>query len=127
MGFSASAGVGGWIAAIGLLALTSFALTWLGLAFGLAAKTLDAASNAPFPLILLPFVGSGIVPTHSMPAAVRYFAQYQPFTPIIETLRGLLTGTPIGNNGLLAVAWCGGITVLGFCWALKAFARDRTS
>jgi ABC-2 type transport system permease protein len=127
MGFTASAGLGGWIAAIGLLALTSFALTWLGIAFGLAAKTLDAASNAPFPLILLPFIGSGIVPTRSMPAAVRYFAEYQPFTPIIETLRGLLTGTPIGSNGILAVAWCAGLTALGFGWAMKAFGRDRTS
>ncbi|MGI8330479.1 ABC transporter permease [Actinomadura scrupuli] len=126
MGFSPTAGFGDWIAAIGLLALTSFALTWLGIAFGLAAKTLDAASNAPFPLILLPFVGSGIVPTDSMPTAVRYFAEYQPFTPIIETLRGLLMGTPIGDSGILAVAWCAGITALGFCWALKAFARDRT-
>jgi ABC-2 type transport system permease protein len=126
MGFSPTAGLADWIAAIGLLALTSFALTWLGIAFGLAAKTLDAASNGPFPLILLPFVGSGIVPTDSMPTAVRYFAEYQPFTPIIETLRGLLMGTPIGNSGILAVAWCAGITALGFLWAMKAFARDRT-
>jgi ABC-2 type transport system permease protein len=126
MGFSATAGFGGWLAAIGLLALASFALTWLGIAFGLAAKTLDAASNAPFPLILLPFVGSGIVPTRSMPAAVRYFAEYQPFTPIIETLRGLLMGTPIGSNGILAVAWCAGLTAVGFGWAMKAFARERT-
>jgi ABC-2 type transport system permease protein len=126
MGFSPSAGVVDWIAAIGLLALTSFALTWLGMAFGLAAKTLDAASNAPFPLILLPFVGSGIVPTDSMPTGVRQFAQYQPFTPIIETLRGLLMGTPIGNSGILALAWCLGIAAIGFLWAMKAFARDRT-
>jgi ABC-2 type transport system permease protein len=126
MGFSPTAGPGGWIAAIGLLALVSFALTWLGMAFGLAAKTLDAASNAPFPLILLPFVGSGIVPTASMPAGVRYFAEYQPFTPIIETLRGLLLGTHIGNSAILAVAWCVGIAALGFFWAMKAFARDRT-
>ena len=126
MGFSATAGFAGWLAAIGLLALTSFALTWLGIAFGLAAKTLDAASNAPFPLILLPFVGSGIVPTRSMPTAVRYFAEYQPFTPIIETLRGLLMGTPIGSNGILAVAWCAGLTAVGFGWAMRAFARERT-
>ncbi len=126
MGFSPTAGFGGWIGAIGLLALASFALTWLGIAFGLTAKTLDAASNAPFPLILLPFVGSGIVPTNSMPTAVRQFAEYQPFTPIIETLRGLLMGTPIGNSGILALAWCAGIATIGFIWAVKAFARDRT-
>jgi ABC-2 type transport system permease protein len=127
MGFSPTAGVGGWIGAIGLLTLASFALTWLGIAFGLAAKTLDAASNAPFPLILLPFVGSGVVPTHTMPTALRYFAQYQPFTPIIETLRGLLLGTPIANSGILAVAWCVGIAAVGFVWAMNAFARERTT
>ena len=126
MGFTPRAGLAGWIGAIGLLVLTSLALTWLGTAFGLAAKTLDAASNAPFPLILLPFVGSGIVPTRSMPAGVRYFAEYQPFTPIIETLRGLLMGTPVGSNGVWAVAWCCGIMALGFGWAVRAFARDRT-
>jgi len=126
MGFSPTAGFGGWIAAIGLLALVSFALTWLGMAFGLAAKTLDAASNAPFPLIMLPFVGSGIVPTDSMPTGVRQFAEYQPFTPIIETLRGLLMGTPIGNSGILALAWSAAIALIGFIWAMKAFARDRT-
>jgi ABC-2 type transport system permease protein len=125
MGFSPTAGLAGWVGAIGLLALTTFALTWLGIAFGLAAKTLDAASNAPFPLITLPFVGSGIVPTHTMPTGVRYFAQYQPFTPIIETLRGLLLGTRIGNSGILAVAWCVGIAAFGFAWAMKAFARER--
>jgi ABC-2 type transport system permease protein len=125
MGFSPTAGLGGWIAAIGLLALVSFALTWLGIAFGLAAPNIDTASNAPFPLILLPFVGSGIVTTDSMPIGVRQFAEYQPFTPIIETLRGLLMGTPIGNSAIIALAWCAGIGVIGFLWAVKGFARDR--
>ena len=126
MGFSPDASFVDWIAAVGLLALASFALTWLGIAFGLAAKTLDTASNLPFPLILLPFVGSGVVPTESMPAGLRQFAENQPFTPIIETLRGLLLGTHIGHSGILAISWCVGIAVVGFCWALKAFARDRT-
>ncbi|MEU2084742.1 ABC transporter permease [Streptomyces albus] len=126
MGFRPDATLLEWGAALALLAAASLALTWLGVAFGLAAKTLDAASNAPFPLILLPFVGSGIVPTDTMPTALRYFAEYQPFTPMIETLRGLLLGTEIGNNGWIAAAWCAGITLLGFAWAMKHFNKDRT-
>jgi ABC-2 type transport system permease protein len=126
MGFSPKAGPLAWLGILGILAAASFALTWLGVAFGLAAKTLDAASNAPFPLILLPFVGSGIVPTDTMPTGLRYFAQYQPFTPMIETLRGLLMGTPIGNSGYLAAGWCAAITLLGFTWAMKHFNKDRT-
>lgn len=125
MGFRPTANFAEWLGAIGLLAAITFALTWLAVAFGLAAKTLDAASNAPFPLILLPFVGSGIVPTDSMAPGVRHFAEYQPFTPIIETLRGLLMGTPIGSNAVIALAWCLLITVVGYLWAKKAFSRDR--
>ncbi len=125
MGLRPTATLVEWGAAIGLLVYISFALTWLGLAFGLAAKTVDAASNAPFPLILLPLVGSGIVPTDSMPTAVRYFAEYQPFTPMIETLRGLMQGSPIGNSAWIAIAWCTGITIVGFLWSTKAFNRDR--
>jgi ABC-2 type transport system permease protein len=127
MGFHTNATPLEWLAALGLLTAASLALTWLGVAFGLAAKTLDAASNAPFPLILLPFVGSGIVPTDTMPTGLRYFAEYQPFTPMIETLRGLLLGTEIGNNAYIALAWCTGLTLLGFTWAMKHFNKDRTN
>jgi ABC-2 type transport system permease protein len=126
MGFRSNATALEWLAALGLLTALSFALTWLGVGVGLASKTLDAASNAPFPLILLPFVGSGIVPTDTMPAGLRHFAEYQPFTPVIETLRGLLFGTAIGNSGYIAAAWCAGVTVLGFAWSLKHFNKDRT-
>jgi ABC-2 type transport system permease protein len=126
MGFSPTADALHWLGVLALLTAAAFALTWLGVAFGLAAKTLDAASNAPFPLILLPFVGSGIVPTDTMPTGLRYFAEYQPFTPMIETLRGLLMGTAIGDSGYLAAAWCAGITVLGFTWAMHHFNQDRT-
>jgi ABC-2 type transport system permease protein len=127
MGFSPNATLIEWIAAVGLLAYITFALSWLGLAFGLAAKTVGSASNGPFPLILLPLVGSGIVPTQSMPTGVRYFAEYQPFTPMIDALRGLLLGTPIGNSALEALAWCTGIGVLGLFWSIKAFNRERAS
>jgi ABC-2 type transport system permease protein len=126
MGFRPNATPVEWLAALALLTATSLALTWLGVAFGLAAKTLDAASNAPFPLILLPFVGSGIVPTDTMPTALRYFAEYQPFTPIIETLRGLLMGTPIGNSAYLATAWTLTLTLTGYTWAMHHFNKDRT-
>ena len=78
------------------------------------------------PLILLPFLGSGFVPTDSMPTGLRWFAEYQPFTPIIETLRGLLMSTPIGNSGVLAVAWSAGIALVGYLWAKRLFNRDPT-
>ena len=113
-----------WLAAAGVLAMVSFAVIWVCLALGLVTKTVEAASNLPMPLLLLPFLGSGFVPTDSMPTAVRLFAQYQPFTPVMETLRGLLLGTAIGNNGILAVAWCAAMTVGGFVWSVKLYNRD---
>jgi ABC-2 type transport system permease protein len=74
-------------------------------------------------LTLLPFLGSGFVPTDAMPAGLRQFAEYQPFTPVNETLRGLLLGTPIGHSAVLAVAWCVGITLVCYLWALKLYNR----
>jgi ABC-2 type transport system permease protein len=127
MGLSPTATLVEWAAIIGFLAYVTLMLTWLGLAFGLAAKSMGSASNGPFPLILLPLVGSGIVPTDTMPTAVRYFAEYQPFTPMIETLRGLLQGTGIGNSWVIALAWATAIGVLGFVWSVKAFKRERPS
>lgn len=124
LGFRASAGPLGWIAAIGLLALTTFAVTWLSVAFGLVTKSVETASNIPMFLMLLPFLGSGFVPTDSMPAGIRWFAEHQPFTPIMETLRGLLMGTPIGNSGVLAVGWCAAITLLGFLGAQRLYERN---
>ena len=124
IGFRPSAGPPGWIAAIGLLALTTFAVTWLSVAFGMVSKSVETASNIPMFLMLLPFLGSGFVPTDSMPAGIRWFAEYQPFTPIMETLRGLLMGTPIGNSGILAVAWCMAITLFGFVWSVRLYERN---
>ena len=126
IGFRPTAGPIQWIGAIGVLAMISWALTWLTVALGMVTKSVEAASNLPMPLILLPFLGSGFVPTDSMPTALRWFAEYQPLTPIIETLRGLLMGTPIGNSAMLAVAWCVGITLVGFLWARALFNRDPT-
>ena len=98
VGFRPTADLVEWIAAIGLLALIAIALTWLSVALGLSAKSVESASNLPMFLMLLPFLGSGFVPTDSMPTGLSWFAEYQPFTPFIETLRGLLMGTPIGNS-----------------------------
>jgi len=110
-----------WLAAAGLLVLTSFALSWLSVAMGLAAKSVESASNLPMPLILLPFLGSGFVPTESMPPGLRWFAEHQPFTPIIDTLRGLLTGTAIGSSGVLAVGWCAALSLTGYLWARSRY------
>jgi ABC-2 type transport system permease protein len=124
VGFRPHATVGEWFAAGGVLVLISLAVIWLSLALGLVTKSVEAASNLPMPLILLPFLGSGFVPTASMPTALRWFAEYQPFTPVMQTLRGLLLGTGIGHNGWLAVAWSVAITVPSFLWAKKLYDRD---
>jgi ABC-2 type transport system permease protein len=126
VGFRPNAGFGEWLAAAGLLVMTTVAITWLSVALGLRAKTVEAASNVTLPLLLLVFMGSGFVPTDSMPAGLRTFAEYQPFTPIIETLRGLLLGTPIGHEAVLAVAWCAGIGTAGYLWAMRLYDRDPT-
>jgi ABC-2 type transport system permease protein len=124
VGFRPTAGPGEWIAAVGVLAMITLAVTWLSVACGLVSKSVETASNLPMPLLLLPFLGSGFVPTDSMPAGLRWFADYQPFTPIIETLRGLLLGTVIGNSAVIAVAWCAAITLASYRWARAAFNRD---
>jgi ABC-2 type transport system permease protein len=112
-----------WLAAAGLLVLVSLAFTWLTVGLGLAAKSVETASNSPMFLILLPFLGSGFVPTTSMPIGLRWFAEYQPFTPITETLRGLLTGTAIGHQAWLAIAWCAAITIASYLWAKALYRR----
>jgi ABC-2 type transport system permease protein len=124
IGFRPDASPVEWVATAAMLALISLALTWLSVALGMVTKTVEAASNLPMPLVFLPFLGSGFVPTDSMPAALRWFAEYQPFTPAIETVRGLLLGTPIGNSAVIAIAWSAGITVVGFLWARKLYNRD---
>jgi ABC-2 type transport system permease protein len=112
-----------WLAAIGLVILVALAFTWLTVALGLAAKSVETASNSPMFLILLPFLGSGFVPTSSMPLVLRWFAEYQPFTPITETLRGLLLGTGIGHQAGLAVVWCAVIAVASYLWAKSLYRR----
>ncbi|HEV2782541.1 MAG TPA: ABC transporter permease [Actinophytocola sp.] len=124
VGFDPNATAVEWIVVAGVLAMITFALTWLCVALGLAAKTVESASNTPTPLTILPFLGSGFVPTDSMPGWLRVFADYQPFTPIMETIRGLLLGTGIGNSGVVSIAWCAGIALVSYIWAKKLFNRD---
>ena len=124
IGFRPTANPAEWMGAIALLTLIALALTWLTVAMGLASKGVETASNVPMPLMLLPFLGSGFVPTESMPAGLKLFADHQPFTPMMETLRGLLMGTEIGNSAVIAVAWCVAITVASYLWARAAYNRD---
>ena len=123
IGFRPTTGPIQWLAAAGLLGLVACALTWLCVALGMVTKSVETASNLPMPLMLLPFFGSGFVPTESMPGPLRVFADNQPFTPIIETLRSLLLGSPMGNSGVLAVAWCIAISAAGFLWARRLYER----
>ncbi|MFD7707100.1 ABC transporter permease [Streptomyces sp. NPDC059786] len=113
-----------WLAAFGLLVLFATALTWIAVGMGLVSPNAEAASNNATPLILLPLLSSAFVPLDTMPGWFRPIAEYQPFTPAIETLRGLLLGTEIGHNGWLAVAWCVGLTVLGYFWSKARFDRE---
>ncbi|GAA4111652.1 ABC transporter permease [Streptomyces sp. NPDC001251] len=113
-----------WLAAFGLLVLFALSLTWIAVGMGLISPNAEAASNNAMPLILLPLLSSAFVPLHSMPGWFQPIAQYQPFTPAIETLRGLLLGTEIGNNGWLAIAWSLGLTVLGYFWSKAKFNSD---
>ncbi|MEU6072961.1 ABC transporter permease [Micromonospora sp. NPDC047074] len=124
VGFRPTAGPGAWLATAGFLMAVTFALVWLCVALGQVSKSVETASNLPMPLVLLPFLGSGFVPTDSMPAGLRWFAEYQPFTPIIETLRGLLMDKPIGNNAWIALAWCAVIALGGYLWSKRLFDRE---
>ncbi|MGW6392089.1 ABC transporter permease [Streptomyces sp. NPDC055103] len=113
-----------WLAAFGLLVLFATALTWIAVGMGLISPNAEAASNNAMPLIFLPLISSTFVPLASMPGWFQPIAEYQPFTPAIETLRGLLLGTEIGHNGWLAVAWCSGLTVLGYFWSTSKFNSE---
>ncbi|WP_228924417.1 ABC transporter permease [Streptomyces sp. DH7] len=113
-----------WLAAFGLLVLFSAALTWVAVGMGLISPNAEAASNNALPMVLLPMLSSAFIPVETMPGWFRPIAEYQPFTPAIETLRGLLLGTEIGHNGWLAVAWSLGLVLLGYFWATSKFGQD---
>lgn len=127
LGFRSPSGPLQWLAASGVLALFAFALIWLAVALGLAAKSVETASNTPMFLTLLPFLGSGFVPTHTMPAGLRQFAEYQPFTSVADTVRGLLTSTSTGDHAIAALAWSAGIAAASFIWAVRLYDRRRAA
>ncbi|WP_262062061.1 ABC transporter permease [Streptomyces sp. STR69] len=121
---SSGAGVLDWLAAFGLIVLFALALTWIAVGTGLVSPTAEAASNNALPLILLPLLSSAFVPLRSMPGWFRPIAHYQPFTPAVETLRGLLLGTEIGDSWWIALVWCLGLAVLGHVWSTSKFGQD---
>jgi ABC-2 type transport system permease protein len=123
IGFRPTSDFAEWLAVAGLLTFISFAITWVAVGMGMQAKSVETASNWPLLLTFLPFLGSGFVPTDSMPTWLHWFAQYQPFTPFIETIRGLLLGTPVGWNGMLAIIWCIVITLIGYVWSMTIYER----
>jgi ABC-2 type transport system permease protein len=123
VGFRPSAGPLEWLATLGFLVLIAYAISWLGVAMGIQAKSVETASNLPLLITVLPMLGSGFVPTDSMPVVLRVFAEYQPFTPFIETIRELLTGTPLGLNLWFALGWIVVITVIGFVWSMAIYER----
>ncbi|MFL6131425.1 MAG: ABC transporter permease [Nocardioidaceae bacterium] len=123
LGFRSDAGPLDWLGAIALLMLIAFSLTWLTVGMGLAADSVETASNTPLFLMILPFISSAFVPTEAMPAGLRWFAENQPFTPMIDTLRALVSGTPPGSDLWLAIGWCVLISLLGYLWSRRLFLR----
>jgi ABC-2 type transport system permease protein len=124
IGFRPTTGPAQWLAAYGFLALVTLALTWLAIALGMAAKSVAGANGSTLLLQFGPFVSSGFVPPDTMPFGVRWFAENQPFTSMIETVRGLLLGTPIGNKAIVAIGWCVVIALAGYLWARVSYNRD---
>jgi ABC-2 type transport system permease protein len=123
MGFRTGAGVLAWLAVAGILILFTLALTWLAVIAGLSAKTVDGASAFSYPLIFLPFISSAFVPTDTMPAPVAWFAENQPVTPIVNTIRDLFAQQPVGDDIWIALAWCVGILVVAYFGAMAIYRR----
>ncbi len=123
MGFRSSAGILVWLAVAGILALFTLALTWIAAIAGLSAKSVDGAGAFSYPLILLPFISPAFVPTGSMPPVVRAFAENQPVTSIVESIRALLSGQPVGNDIWVALAWCGGIMLVAYIFAMRVYKK----
>ncbi|HEX4442061.1 MAG TPA: ABC transporter permease [Galbitalea sp.] len=123
MGFRTGASLVDWLAVLGILALFTLALTWLAVIPGLTAKTVDGASAFSYPLIFLPFISSAFVPTATMPGPVRWFAEYQPVTSIVNSIRDLFTGRPVGGDLWIALAWMVGILIVAYFFATLAYRR----
>ena len=123
MGFRSGAGVLAWLAVLGILVLFTLALTWLAVIPGLTAKTVDGVSGFSYPLIFLPFISSAFVPTSGMPGPVRWFAEHQPVTSIVNTIRDLYAEQPVGNDGWVALAWCVGLLLVAYALAMRTYHR----
>jgi ABC-2 type transport system permease protein len=123
MGFRSGAGVSAWLGVAGILVLFTLALTWLAVIAGLSAKTVDGASAFSYPLIFLPFISSAFVPTETMPGPVRWFAENQPVTSIVNTIRDLLAQQPVGTDIWVALGWCVGILAIAYFFAMSAYRR----
>jgi ABC-2 type transport system permease protein len=123
LGFRPSASLVDWLGVAGMVVLAGFSIGWFTVALGLAAKTVETAGLATVPLIMLPFLSTAIVPADKMGPGAKQFAEYQPFTPIIETFRGLLTGSVHAGDAIAAIAWCAGIGVVGYLWAVATFKK----
>ena len=123
MGFRSGAGVPAWLAVAGILVLLTLALTWLAVIPGLTAKTVDGASAFSYPLIFLPFISSAFVPTATMPGPVRWFAENQPVTSIVNSIRDLFTSQPVGTDIWVALAWCVGILIVAYVFAMITYRR----
>jgi len=123
MGFRSSAGVLAWLAVAGILALFTLALTWVAMIAGLAASSTDGATAFSYPIVFLPFISSAFVPTATMPGPVKAFAENQPVTSIVNTLRALLEQQPVGHDIWIALGWCVGILAVAYAFAMKAYHR----
>jgi ABC-2 type transport system permease protein len=127
IGFRSDANALEWLATAGVLALFAFALIWLSAALGMAAKSVETASNTPMFLTLLPFLSSAFVPTASMPVGLRQFSEYEPFTPVTQTVRGLLSGGPIASHAIPAIVWSAAIALASYLWAVRLYNRRRAA
>lgn len=123
MGFRTSAGVLAWLAVVGILALFTLALTWVAMIAGLAASSPDGASAFSYPLVFLPFISSAFVPTDTMPGPVKAFAEHQPVTSIVNSIRALFEQQPVGNDIWIAAGWCAGILIVAYAFAMRAYHR----
>jgi ABC-2 type transport system permease protein len=123
MGFRSPAGVLAWLAVAGILGLFTLALTWIAVIAGLSANSVDGAAAFSYPIIFLPFISSAFVPTATMPGPVRAFAEHQPVTSIVNSIRALLAGQPVGNDIWVALAWCVGIIVVAYAFAMVVYRR----
>lgn len=125
LGYRPAAGPLAWLGVLGTIAVVSTTVIWLAVGMALHARTVEGASNLPMVFLLLPFLGSGFVPTETMPAGLRWFAEYQPFTPVMDLLRALLHDQPVGGAAWQTIAWSLGLALAGYLWAVRNYERER--